>query len=117
LRISPEIDAEQERQHAVVNHVAHQLAELGVGTHRDHELVERDRIEVQVGAQLVELQRLVVDDRGAGIETERVLARRLRVHGDEKVDLLLAPDPAVPGRADREPRGESLDVGRKQVFS
>ena len=59
------VDAEQLRQDAVVDHVLHEAAQLRVGAHRRDELVERHRIEREVGAQRVELQRLVVHDRGA----------------------------------------------------
>ena len=111
------LDAEQVRQHAVVDHVAHQLAQPRLGADRAHQLVERDRVEVQVGAQGVELQRLVVDHGGAGVELPDVLLGRLRVHGDQEVDFLLAADVAVLAGADGEPGGQAGDVRREQVLA
>ncbi len=107
----------QARQHAVVDHVAHEASQLGVRADLGDDLVERHRVEHQVAAQLLELQRLVVHHGAAGIERQHVLARGLRVHGDEEVDLLLARDVAVTVRADRVPRRQSGDVGRKQVLA
>ena len=103
-----QVDAEQLRQDAVVDHVAHEAAQLGVGTDRRDQLVERHRVEHEVVAQRVQLQRLVVDDRRARLERQHVFLRRLRVHRDEEVDFLLPRDVAalagpdrVPGRAAR----------------
>ena len=105
------------REDAVVDHVAHEPAQLRVGADRLDEIVERHRVEDEVGADLVELQRLVVDDGGAGIERQHVLARRLRVHRDEDVDLLLAADVPVLVRADGVPGRQAGDVRREQVLA
>ena len=91
----PHVDRQQPREHAVVNHVAHEAAQLGVVGDRGNQLVERDRIENQVVAQLVQLQRLVVDHGGARRERQHVLFRRLGVQRDEEVDLLLPGDVAL----------------------
>ena len=53
------------------------------------------RIEHQVAAQAVQLERLVVEHRASRLERQHVLARRLRVHRDEEVDFLLAGDVAA----------------------
>jgi hypothetical protein len=50
----------------VVDHVADEPPQLGVGAHGRHQLVERHGVEGQVRAQLRELQRLVVDDAAPG---------------------------------------------------
>ena len=60
------VDGEQPRHDAVINHVPDQLAQLRLGADRGRQLVEGHGVEVQVGAQLVELQRLVVDRRAPG---------------------------------------------------
>ena len=90
LRISSMSMPSRLRQDPVVDHVAHELAQLGVGTDRADQLVERDGIEVQIGAQRVQLQRLVVDHGGAAIELHDVLARGFRIHGHQEIDFLLA---------------------------
>ena len=112
-----QVDAEQVGHHAVVDHVAHQLAQPGLGADRRHQLVERDRVEVQVRAQRAQLQRLVVDHRGARLELQHVFLRRLRVHGHQEIDLLLAADVAVLAGADGEPGGQAGDVGGEQVLA
>ena len=72
-----QVDAEQLREDAVVDHVAHEAAQLGVRTDGRDELVERHRVEHQVVPQRVQLQRLVVDDRGARVERQHVFLGRL----------------------------------------
>ena len=74
-------------------------------------------VEREVAAQLIELQRLVVDDRAARLERQHVLVRGLRVHRDEEVDLLLARDVAVPVGADGVPGRQPGDVGREEVLA
>src|SRR4029450_12430956 len=66
----PHVDGEQARQHAVVNHVAHEAAQLGVVGNGGYELVEGDRIERDVVAQLLELQGLVIYGSGAWRERQ-----------------------------------------------
>ena len=53
------LDAEELREDPVVDHVLDETPELGVGTDGADDLVERDRIEDQVRADLVQLQGLV----------------------------------------------------------
>ena len=110
------LDPEQLRQDAVVDHVAHEAAQLGVRADRLDELVERHRVEHQVRAHLVELERLVVHDRRARIERQGVFAGRLGVHRHEQVDFLLAADVAVPVRPDGVPGGQAGDVRREEVL-
>ena len=111
------VDREQLRHDAVVDHVAHQLAQLGLRAHRRHQLVERHGIEVQVAAQLVELERLVVDHGGAAVELHDVFARGFRVHGHQEIDLLAAADVAVLAGADGEPSGQAGDVRGEHVLA
>ena len=86
-----QVDVEQLRQDAVVDHVLDEAAQLGVRADLRDDLVERHRIEDQVVAQRVQLQRLVVDARRApGSSDSTSSLRRLRVHRDEEVDFLLA---------------------------
>ena len=111
------VDAEQLRQHAVVNHVAHEAAKLGVGADGGDELVERNRIEREIRAQRVQLERLVVDDRGARVERQHVLFGRFRIHGHEEIDFLLSPDVAALARADGVPGRQPRDVRREHVLA
>src|SRR5262249_3124008 len=113
----PHVDAEEVREHAVVDHVLDEAAELGVGADRGDDLVERHRIEREVGAQLVELERLVVEHRAPRPEQEHVFLRGFRIHRDEEVDLPLSRDEAVLVRPDRVPRGQARDVRRKHVLA
>ena len=113
----PHVDREQLREHAVVNHVAHEAAELRVGGDGGDELVEGNGIEDDVAAQLVELQRLVVDRRRAGRQREHVFLGRFRVHRHEEVDFLLAADVALGARADGVPGGQARDVRREHVLA
>jgi hypothetical protein len=110
-------DRKQVRHHAVVNHVAHQLAQLGLGADRPHQFVERYRVKMQVGADLAELERFVVDHPGTGFELAHVLLRRFRIHGHQKIDLLAAADVAVPGSSYGEPGGQTGDVRREHVLA
>jgi hypothetical protein len=111
------VDGEQPGNDAVVKHVAHQLAQLGIRAHRRDQLVEGRRVEMQIGPQGVELERLVIDDGGAAIQLHHVFARSFRVHGDQEIDLLLAADITVFAGADGEPGGQSGDVGREHVLA
>src|SRR5262249_34267450 len=112
-----EIDRQQPRQDAVVDHVADETPQLRIVADRRDELVERNRIEHEVVAQLVELERFVVDDRCPRLEPQDVLARRLGVHGDEKINFFLATDVPVLVRAYRVPGGQAGDVRREEIFA
>jgi hypothetical protein len=84
---------------------------------RRDELVEWNRVERDVAAQLFELQRLVVHGRGAGREGQHILLRRFRVHGNEKVDLFLAADVPLGAGADGVPRGQPGNIRREHVLA
>jgi hypothetical protein len=111
------LDSEQARHNAVVDHVADQLAKPRLGADRAYQFVEGHWVEVQIGPQGVELQRLVVDYGGAGLELQGVFLRRFRIHGDQEVDLLLAADVTLLAGADGEPGWQAGDVGREQVLA
>ena len=49
------VDAKQLREDAVINHVADEPAELGVGADRSDELVKGNGIKRQVGAERIQL--------------------------------------------------------------
>ncbi len=112
-----QVDAEDLGEDAVVDHVADEPPQLRVGTDRGDQLVERDRVEHQVAAERVELQRLVVDDGGARIQRQHVFLRRLGVHRDEEVDFLLPGDVAALAGPNRVPGGQPGDVGREHVLA
>ena len=110
------VQAKQLRRHADVDHVLDQLAEFGFRTHRRHQLVVGDGIKDQILAQGIQFQRLVKQNCGAGGQRQHILACRLRVHGDEKINLFFAGDVAVFIGADGVPGRQSGDVGRKKIF-
>ena len=112
-----QIDVEQLRHNADVNHVADQAAQPRVGQTGSDQLVERNRIKRQVLAQSIQLQRLVVNHAGVRSQTHHIFARRFRIHRHQKVDLLLPRDVAVVVGADGEPRGQPGDVGREKVLA
>jgi hypothetical protein len=112
-----QVDFKQVRQHAVVNHVLDEPAQLRVLADLGHDLVERYRVEHQVLAQVPQLQRLVVDHRRIGSEREHVLTGRLAVHRHQEIDLLLAGDVPVLVGPDRVPRRQSGDVRGKKVLA
>ena len=112
-----QVDPEQLREDAVVDHVAHEAAQLRVGTDRPDNLVERHRIEDEVVAERVELQRLVVHDSGARIERQDVFLCRLRVHRNQEVDFLLACDVSALARPNRVPGRQAGDIRRKHVLA
>jgi hypothetical protein len=111
------VDVQQVGQHAVINHVADQLPQPRLRTHRSHQLVKRHRIKMQVRAKLVQLQRLIVQERRTRVQPHAVFLRRLRIHRHHEVDFLLTGDPAVLAGPDRKPGGQALNVGRKQILS
>ena len=111
-----QVDPEQVREDAVVDHVAHEAAQLRVGTHRRHQLVERHRVEHDIVPERVELQRRVVDDRGARIERQDVFFRGFRVHRNQEVDFLFPSDIAALAGANRVPGREAGDIRREHVL-
>jgi hypothetical protein len=111
------VDGEQPGDDAVVDHVAHQFAQLGVGANRRHQLVEGHRVEMQIGAQGVELERFVIDHGGAAIQLHHVFARGFRVHGDQQIDFLLAADVAVLAGANGEPGGQPGYVRGEHILA
>ena len=99
------IDLQQLRRNSDVNHILDQLAQLSLRTHCRHQFVVRDCVENQIVAQLVESQRRVEKHGRARRQRLYIVVRRLHIHRDQKVDLLLARDVAifigangVPGR-------------------
>ena len=106
-------NAEQLGQHAVINHVAHQLAKLGIRADRSHEFVKRHRIKNQVVPQSLQIKLLIKYNACAGIQRHHIFLGRLRVHSNQEINLLSPGDIAVLGGTDRIPRGESRDVRRK----
>ncbi len=72
------VEVEQLGHDADVDHVPDQLAQLGLGADRRRDLVVRDGVEGQVGAQLVELERLVVERDRARRQRQARLPSRSR---------------------------------------
>ena len=111
------LDAENLRDHAHINHVLDQLAQLGLGTHGSNDLVVRNGVEDQVRAQRIELQRLVVNDRSPRRQRHHVFLRRLRIHRHQHVNLFFAGDVAMLAATDGVPGWEPRDIRRKKVLS
>ena len=112
-----QVQAQHLRGDAHVDHVLDQLLQLGLGAAGRHQALERHRTEVQVAAQGVQLERLVVDQHRARAHLGHVLLGRLRVHADHEVDALLAGLVAAPAGPDLEPGGQPRDVGGEQVLA
>ncbi len=74
-----QVDGEQLRDDADVDHVLDQLAQLGLRTDGGGDLVEGHRIADDVVAVLLEVEALFVDGDAAGGQREHVLLRRLGV--------------------------------------
>ncbi len=110
-------DGEQLRHHAVVDHVAHQFAQLGFGTDGADQFIEGHRIEVQIAPQFVELERLVIYHGRSAVQLHHVFARRFRIHRHQEIDLLAAADVPLLAGANGKPGGQPRDVRRKHVLS
>ncbi len=100
-----EVHGKQLRHDTHVDHVAHELAQLGFRTDRCCELVERNRIADNIVAILLEVQALVVDGGTAGGQGEDVFARRLGIHRYQQFDLSSACDVSLFAGADGVPGG------------
>ncbi len=111
------VQSKQLGGHPHIDHVLDQLAQLGFRTNRRHQLVIGNGIEGQVVAELVELQRIIEEHRGAGSQRQNIFPRRLWIHSDEKVDLFFAGDVAALVGADGIPRRQSGNIGRKKVLA
>ena len=111
------VDPEEPCGDSDVDHVDCEPPELAVLDELQDELLERDRVEVHVVPEAVELQALFVDHGRSGVDRPDVFVRGLRVHADEYPDVPAARDEALFGRADREPGRQALDVGREEVLS
>src|SRR5689334_11523570 len=83
-----QLDGDDVGENTVVDHNPDKLTQVGFQADQSDQLVESDRVKVQINTQHVQLQRLIVDDGGAGIELHGFFARRLRIHGDQEVDFL-----------------------------
>ena len=103
-------DPQQLGHHAHVDHVLDQLAQLGLGADGRDQLVVGHGVKNQVGAKLVEIQRLVIQNRRAGRHRHHVLVRGLGIHGDHEIDFLLARDVSIFVGADGVPGGQSGNI-------
>jgi len=111
------VDPEQPGEDAVVDHVADKATQLGVGTDWRDQLVERHRVKHQVVAQGLELERLIVNDRGSGLERQNVFLGGLRVHRHKEIDFLLPADVASFAGADRVPSRQAGNVRGEHVLA
>ena len=110
-------DREQMTDDPHVDHVREQFPEPRLVDHVFGELGEGHWVEDQIVPNLVEPETLLIDNGGAGIQRLHVLARGLRVHRDQQVDVAFSRDVAVLARTDGEPRRKTLNVRREQVFT
>ena len=112
-----QVDVQELRQHAVVNHVLHEPAQLRVLADLGHDAVEGHRVEHEVVAERAELQGLVVEHGAAGSKREDVLPRGLRVHRNQEIDFFLAGDIPILIGTDGVPGGKTCDVRREHVLA
>src|SRR6185503_16199208 len=110
-------DAQQLREHADVDHVHDEPAELHVGGDGLHELRHRHRVDDAVVGQRRQLDRLVRHDHRARAHLRHVGRRGLGVHHHEDLVAAAARGPAVLAGADGEPRRQAGDVRREQVLA
>ena len=103
--------------HADVHHVLDQLAQLGFGANRGDDFVVGDGVENQIVAQLVESERFVVENGGAGRERHDVVLRGFGIHRDQEIDFFLAADVAIFVGANGVPGGQTGDVRGKKILA
>ena len=111
------VDRQQAGHNANVNHVFDELAQLGFRTNLSDDLVVGNRIKNQVVTEFVQRQGLVIQHRRAGRQRHCVFGRGFRIHGDQEIDLFLAPDVAVFVGADRVPGRKSGNVRREHILA
>ena len=111
------VELEQLRHHPDVNHVLDQLAQLRLGADRGANLVVGHGVEGQIGAQFVQLQRLVVQHRGARGQRHGIFPRGLRIHRHQEIDFLLARDVALLAGANGVPGGQTGNVRGEHVLA
>ena len=111
------LDAQQFGHGADVGHVGHQFAQPGNPNHLRRQLAERNGIVDQVIPNPGELEPLFVEHDLARVQCFHVLTGRLRVHRDQEVHFPLAADVASSRGSNREPRGQSRDIGGEKVLA
>jgi hypothetical protein len=111
------LDGKKRGKHSVVDHVAHELAQLRIVANRRDDLIERHRVEMHVAAQLMESERLVVDHGAAAFELHHVFPRGFRIHRHQKIHFPAPRHESLLAGANREPGRQTGDVRRKHVFS
>src|SRR5208337_3454731 len=84
---------------------------------RSHQLVVRYRVEVQIGAKRVQLERLIVDDGRVRLQLHGVFARRLGIHRDQEIDFFFPGYVAVLAGANGEPGRQALNIRGEHVLS
>src|SRR5690606_17631119 len=95
----------------------HQAAQAAVGADRNDQLVEGNRIDVQVVAIEERLEALIENEDRPRLQVTDVLRRRLRIHGDHDVGVGAARGPAVLVGPDGEPGGQALNVRGENILS
>ena len=110
-------NAQEPGDHTVVDHVADELAELGVGDDRRHQLVKGHGIKHQIAAQAAEAELLVVNHGGVRLERLHVLFSGVGIHRHQEINFFLARDVAVLRSANREPGRQAGNVRREKVLA
>src|SRR5262249_32017 len=110
------IDFEKFSDGADVNHISEQFAQARVRDDSFSKFGEWDRKKRQVTSQLIQPKLLFVNDDTLGIERHHIFARCLRVHCDQEINFFPSCDPTVFIRADREPGGQSRNIGWEQIL-
>ncbi len=111
-----EIDGQKLRHDADEDHVADELAQLGLGTDGGGDLVEGNGIAGYIVAVLFEVEAFFVDGSAASGQREHVLLGSLGVQRHQDFRIALAGYVALFAGANGVPGGESGDVGGEEFF-
>ena len=111
------IDGQQLSRNAHIDHVLHQLAQLGFGTDGSGDLIEGNLVKDNIAAKGIELQILIADRHAPGGQGCDVLSRSVGIQRDQNLRFALAGHIALLAGPYDEPSGLAGDVGGEKILS
>ena len=111
-----QVDAQHLGDDADVGHVGHVVAQRLGRVQFAQQFLDRDGVEGDVLAGAGGGDGVVVEAHAARAQARQILDEGRRIHGHQDLGALAACGEPVRAGADREPGGQSLDVGREQVL-